>query len=136
MQVDNPSDLAQLTAKSDWFLFLRQVPTWERERMAEEIRKIPLDTHEGFRQLNQFFLAEVTAGNLPAKFLNDLAPILKNLFASIVMERAEVNDKAGNGIRELVTKLTVERRETLTGFAPAYSGLEVVPEPDRVKLLG
>lgn len=133
MEVDNPGDLAALTSKSEWFLFLRQVPAWERERMAEEIRNIPLDTHEGFRLLNQFFLAEVAAGNLPATFLEALAPAMKNIFASIVVEETAKAEKSGTGIRELVTKLTLERRETLSAFEPAYHGAEA---PERVKLLG
>jgi hypothetical protein len=110
----------EVSRRSNWFLFLRQVPVWERERIAEEIRALDLSAHDGFRNLQKLLLAEVAAGNVPPDFVKDVDPIIKNIFASIVME-AQSKGEGQSGVKALVERFTFERKQ-LMQVAPAYSG--------------
>lgn len=117
-------------SKSNWFLFLRQVPVWERERISEEIRSIDITGHDGFKKLQQLLLAEFAAGNIPPEFVKEIDPLLKNIFASIVVE-AQSKADGGNSVKALVERFTIERKQLLQ-VAPAYSG--DVLDASRVKI--
>lgn len=116
--------------KSSWFLFLRQVPVWERERIAEEIRQIDVNAHDGFRKLQQLLLAEVAAGNIPPEFVKDVDPIIKNIFASIVVE-SQQKGEGGNSVKALVERFTIERKQLLQ-VTPSYGGDVISAEPVKI----
>lgn len=125
--VGETSDVTAITVKSEWFLFLRQVPVWERERIAEEIRSIDIASHDGFRKLQQLLIAEVAAGNIPASFTKEIDPLMKNIFASITVERAESDREKASPLHTLIEKFSVERR-SIAPVTPSYAVIEAEKE--------
>jgi len=135
MDVADNEERAAITKGSTWFLFLRQVPVWERQRISEEIMAIDVNSHEGFRQLQQLLLAEVAAGTLPSSFIREIDALLKNIFASVVVQSQPKDAGAANPLHTLIEKFSVERR-TISQVAPAYGGNVIDAAPVLEKKLG
>jgi hypothetical protein len=116
-----------------WEKYLAIVPTWERERIATLLRDLEFKTQEDFRKLNLLLAAEVASGALPPDFIKSIDPLLKNIFASLVIE-GQASSSSMGGLRAFTERLTYERKQ-ISPVTPVYAGPTVtVIEGEKVKV--